>query len=228
MWSILVHVQGRLWIILSHLWQVQLFQEGAWVDYHFALVLPVKTFPTVGYFWHLKPVIRQLHQLNERRPTTFLFRSPILWFRLNRNNTIKKRRSGNKIKHYLQARPQQHDLRSDLKKMTTHSNKSINLTVLKVESMKIHPFYQVAQRFRLKRSQTRVADLAEEERAGRVNETKHYLETMHLNPSHTLKDRLTRMPQSLHCWLPRSAAQWSWWSLVCVLQRMAGTEVNQR
>lgn len=86
-----------------------------------------------------------------------------------------------------------------LKKMTTHSNKSINLTVLKVESMKIHPFYQVAQRFRLKRSQTRVADLAEEERAGRVKETKHYLETMHLNPSHTLKDRLTRMPQSLHC-----------------------------
>lgn len=32
--------------------------------------------------------------------------------------------------------------------------------VLKVESVEIHPLYQVAQRFRLKRGQSRVADLS--------------------------------------------------------------------
>lgn len=67
---------------------------------------------------------------------------------------------------------QHHRLTAPLTKMTTDSNKMINLTVLKVESMKIHPFHQVAQRLRLKRSQSRVADLAAGERAGHVNETK--------------------------------------------------------
>lgn len=53
--------------------------------------------------------------------------------------------------------------------------KFISLTVLKVESVEIHPLYQVAQRLRLKRSQSRVADLTGAERAGHVHEGKHQL-----------------------------------------------------
>lgn len=30
--------------------------------------------------------------------------------------------------------------------------------------------------------------------------------------------RLTRTPRSLHCWQPRSAALWSWWSPACGLK----------
>ena len=48
--------------------------------------------------------------------------------------------------------------------MTTNSNKSINLTVLKVESVEIHSLHQVAERLRLKGGQSRIADLTEEER----------------------------------------------------------------
>lgn len=78
------------------------------------------------------------------------------------------------------------------------SDKYINLTVLKVKSVEIHPLYQVTQRLRLKRSQSRVTDLTEEERAGHDNEVCQ-LYGMHLNTNHAHKRRLTRMPQSLHC-----------------------------
>lgn len=42
---------------------------------------------------------------------------------------------------------------------------------------------------------------------------------------------LTCKLQSPHCWLPRSAAQWSWWSLACELdivehRRRGGKKVN--
>ena len=56
-------------------------------------------------------------------------------------------------------------------KMTTDDD-LINLTVLKVESVEVHPLYQVAQRLRLKRSQSGVANFTEEERAGDVHESK--------------------------------------------------------
>lgn len=45
----------------------------------------------------------------------------------------------------------------------------VDLTVLKVEPVEVHPLYQVAQRLRLERSQSRVADLAGEERGRRDN-----------------------------------------------------------
>lgn len=56
--------------------------------------------------------------------------------------------------------------------MKTNNKTSINLTVLKVESVEIHPLYQVAQSLRLKGSQSGVADLTEEGRAGHVNKAK--------------------------------------------------------
>lgn len=79
----------------------------------------------------------------------------------------------------------------------------INLTVLKVESVKIHPLYQVAQRLRLKRGQPRVADLTEEAKYFTLN----YAFEHKPNTNHKQKRRLTHMPQSLRCSLPLSAAQ---------------------
>lgn len=77
----------------------------------------------------------------------------------------------------------------------------LELTIFKVEAMKVMSFHKVAQGFRLKGSQTRITDLPVDKKYRIRQEIEHFVIPAYtINHSTNLKRRkLTHKPQSLRC-----------------------------